>query len=194
MAPVGIPVVTYDPGWAEWFEAERAELARALSPWLSGGIHHIGSTAVPGLAAKPILDIMAGVRDLTEAAQAVPVLSGLAYAHADHRPDALWFYKPASAGPRDVAHACHLHLTEPGSSLWRERLAFRDALRADPQLARQYQDLKRQLGRSAGDLSQYTAGKRDFVAAVLARSGVELPAAREPSRPQHGPAGRPDRA
>lgn len=189
---MGIPVVTYDPGWTEWFEAERAELAGALSPWLSGGIHHIGSTAVPGLAAKPILDMMAGVRDLTEAAQAVPVLSGLAYAHADHRPDALWFYKPASAGPQDVEHACHFHLTEPGSGLWRERLAFRDALRADPQLARQYQDLKRQLGRSAGDLSGYTAGKRDFVAAVLARSGVELPAARGPSRPEDSSLGRPD--
>lgn len=191
IAVVSIAVVHYDPGWARWFEAERAELARALAPWLSGGIHHIGSTAVPGLAAKPILDMMAGVRDLTEAAQAVPVLSGLGYAHADHRPDALWYYKPASAAPQDQDHACHLHLTEPGSSLWRERLAFRDALRADPRLARQYQDLKRTLGRSAADLSEYTAGKRAFVAGVLARSGIEIP-----GRPDHAeragpePAGR----
>jgi GrpB-like predicted nucleotidyltransferase (UPF0157 family) len=57
------------------------------------GIHHIGSAAVPGLAAKPILDILAGVSDLRSAV-AVPVLQGLSYGHADHRPDALWFCKP----------------------------------------------------------------------------------------------------
>jgi len=59
---------------------------------------------------------------------------------------ALWFYESALAGPDE--HTCHLHLTEPGSDLWRERQAFRDALRADPQRARQYQEPKRQLGRS----------------------------------------------
>ena len=85
---------------------------------------------------------------------------------------ALWFYKPASAAPAD--HTCHLHLTEPGSDLWRERLAFRDALRADPQLAARYRELKRQLARSAAGITAYTAGKRAFVAAVLAAAGVPL--------------------
>lgn len=172
MAGLGIAVVAYDPAWAERFEAERAELEPALVPWLSGGIHHIGSTAVPGLAAKPIVDMMAGVADLAEARPAIAVLSRLSYAHADHRPDALWFYKPATAGPLD--HTTHLHLTEPGSNLWRERMAFRDALRADPDLARQYQDLKSQLGSATSDISDYTAGKRAFVAAVLAHAGIEL--------------------
>jgi GrpB-like predicted nucleotidyltransferase (UPF0157 family) len=92
-----------------------------------------------------------------------------------HRPHALWFYKPASAGLDE--HICHLHLTEPCSDLWRERLAFRDALRADPQLARQYQEIKRKPGRSAVGLSDYTAGKRSFVASVLANAGIDLPPA-----------------
>lgn len=100
------------------------------------------------------------------------MLRDLSYAHAPHRPRALRFYKPASAGPHQ--HTCHLHLTEPGSDLWRERLAFRDALRTHPDLARQYQELKQRLARSATGLSDYTAGKRQFVASVLARSGIEL--------------------
>lgn len=65
-----------------------------------------------------------------------------------------------------------LHLTEPGSSLRRERLAFRDALRADPLVARRYQELKERLAADSGDIAAYTAGKREFVVQVLARSGV----------------------
>lgn len=179
---MGVTVVDHDPGWAAWFEAERAGLARVLCPWLHGGIHHVGSTAVPALAAKPVLDMIAGVRDLAAAAPAITALRGLSYAHGPHRPHALWFYKPAPAGPEE--HACHLHLTEPGSDLWRERLAFRDALRADPELARQYQELKRQLGRSAVGLSDYAAGKRSFVASVLASAGIELPPT--PGASSHG--------
>jgi GrpB-like predicted nucleotidyltransferase (UPF0157 family) len=122
---VGVQVAAYDPVWPGRFEAEQASLEQVLAPWLLGGIHHIGSTAVPGLAAKPVLDMIAGVRDLDEATAAINVLSRLSYAHAPHRPRALWFYKPAFAG---TAHTHHLHLTEPGSDLWQERLAFRDAL------------------------------------------------------------------
>ena len=71
-------------------------------------------------------------------------------------------------------HTHHLHLTEPGSDLWRERLAFRDALLADPALASQYQDLKRQLARFTPDVATYTSGKRAFVAAVLASAGIPM--------------------
>ena len=120
---VGVHVAAYDPGWPGRFEAEQAILEQVLAPWLCGGIHHIGSTAVPGLAAKPVLDMIAGVRDLDQAAAAIGVLSRLSYAHAPHRPRALWFCKPASAGA--ARHAHHLHLTEPGNDLWQERLAFR---------------------------------------------------------------------
>jgi GrpB-like predicted nucleotidyltransferase (UPF0157 family) len=101
---LSIVVTDYDPGWPAWFEAGRAGLEPVLSPWLSGGIHHIGSTAVPGLAAKPIMDMIAGARDLAAAAPAIAVLRELSYAHAP-----------------------------------------------DPQLAARYQELKRQLARSAAD-------------------------------------------
>jgi GrpB-like predicted nucleotidyltransferase (UPF0157 family) len=66
-----IVLVPYDPEWARGFQAERATLERVLAPWLEDGIHHIGSTSIPAIAAKPIIDMIAGVRDLEEARRAV---------------------------------------------------------------------------------------------------------------------------
>jgi GrpB-like predicted nucleotidyltransferase (UPF0157 family) len=169
---VGVDVVAYDPRWPEQFEAERAVLERVLAPWLAGGIHHIGSTAIPGLAAKPVLDMIAGVRDLGQASEAIAPLRAVGYEHAPHRPRALWFYQPPSAA--ESGHTRHLHLTEPGSDLWQERLAFRDALRTDSQLAERYQQLKLRLAGTAGGIGSYTSGKRAFVAGVLAGAGIAL--------------------
>ena len=108
---------------------------------------------------------MAGVRDLEEARAAVEPIGALGYEHAFHRPDALWFRKDGAA----------LHLTEPGSPLWRERLAFRDALRAAPELAAEYEALKLRLAaQHPHDRRAYTDGKRAFVAAVLATRGIAL--------------------
>lgn len=142
-----------------------------LAPWLSAGIEHIGSTSVPGLCAKPILDMIAGVGSLEEAAAAIGPLAEFGYVHTPHRPRALRFYRN---GP-DGAQCTHgLHLTEPGSDLWQERLAFRDALRADPELARRYAELKLALAPASDSVTDYTAGKRALIAEVLARSGITL--------------------
>jgi GrpB-like predicted nucleotidyltransferase (UPF0157 family) len=165
---MAIDIARYDPDWPEQFRAEAAKLTELLGPWLATPVEHIGSTSVPGLAAKPILDMMAGVRDLHSAEDAIPVLTSHGYTHAQHRPATLWFHKARTG----LAPAQGLHLTEPGSCLWRERLAFRDALRADPVLARQYQELKERLAAGNGDMADYTAGKREFVVQVLARAGV----------------------
>jgi GrpB-like predicted nucleotidyltransferase (UPF0157 family) len=81
-----LAVVPYDPDWPRRFEVERAVLERVLAPWLEGGIHHIGSTAVAGLAAKPIIDMLAGVRDLEEARAAFDPLREHSYVFAPHRP------------------------------------------------------------------------------------------------------------
>jgi GrpB-like predicted nucleotidyltransferase (UPF0157 family) len=167
-----IDVVAYDPDWPRRFEAERAELERLLTPWLVQGVHHIGSTSVPGLSAKPIIDMMAGVRDLAEARAAVVVLEEHGYRHAPHRPTAHWFHKPQSPVLAEQTHA--LHLTEPGSDLWLERLTFRDALRADSGLRDEYEALKLRLAGTHEDIRAYTADKRDFVARVLAQHGVAL--------------------
>jgi GrpB-like predicted nucleotidyltransferase (UPF0157 family) len=167
-----IVLVQYDPEWPRRFETERVLLEGVLAPWLEGGIHHVGATAVPGLAAKPIIDMLAGVRDLEEAAAAFDPLLEHSYVYTPHRPGiAHHFSKPA---PRlsQVTHG--LHLTEPGSDLWRERLVFRDALTADPALAAEYEALKLRLARQhREDVGAYTAGKRAFVARVLATAGLQ---------------------
>jgi GrpB-like predicted nucleotidyltransferase (UPF0157 family) len=163
-----IEVASYDPAWPRRFGVEASKLTDLLMPWLSTPVEHIGSTSVPGLAAKPSIDMMAGVHDLRSAEDAIPVLASHGYIYAQHRPATLWFHKDQSDSDLELG----LHLTEPGSSLWRERLAFRDALRADPLLASQYQELKEQLAVGSADLAAYTAGKRDFVVQVLARSGI----------------------
>jgi GrpB-like predicted nucleotidyltransferase (UPF0157 family) len=166
-----IAVVPYDPEWQRRFDVERVLLERALAPWLDGGIHHIGSTAIPGIAAKPIIDVMAGVRDLDEALAAFTVPHKQSYIHVPHRPDvAHHFVKPSPEVP-----VYGLHLTEPQSDLWQQRLAFRDALRNDPTLTREYETLKLQLARQyPNDPAAYTRGKRVFVAGVLTRAGIHI--------------------
>jgi GrpB-like predicted nucleotidyltransferase (UPF0157 family) len=160
-----IVLATYDPAWPEQFEAARALLEQVLRPWLEGGIHHIGSTAIPNMRAKPVIDMMAGVRDLEEARAAFEPLGRHGYVFAPHRPhEAHHFDKPS---PR-LSEATHgLHLTRPGSDLWRERLAFRDALRSDATLRAEYEALKLRL---AEDGAGYTRAKRPFVAQVLAKA------------------------
>jgi GrpB-like predicted nucleotidyltransferase (UPF0157 family) len=115
--------------------------------------------------------MIAGVHSLDDAQAAIAPLNALGYVDAEHRPRALWFYRPA-----DGERTHHLHLTEPGSDIWLERLAFRDALRADPRLVDEYRALKQQLATDhPDDLRAYTDGKRAFVASVLANAGVVLP-------------------
>jgi GrpB-like predicted nucleotidyltransferase (UPF0157 family) len=166
-----VVVLPYDSDWPRRFEAERTLLERVLAPWLQGGVHHIGSTAIPGIAAKPIIDIMAGVRDLEEARAAFEPLRQQSYLDAPHRPDiAHHFAKPSF---QQSSHG--LHLTQPGSDLWRERLTFRDALRNAPTLAAEYETLKLRLAHEhPHDAQAYTLHKRAFVARVLARAGIPL--------------------
>jgi GrpB-like predicted nucleotidyltransferase (UPF0157 family) len=167
-----IALVPYDSAWPRRFEVERALLERVLAPWQEGGIHHVGSTAIPGIAAKPVIDMIAGVRDLEEARAAFDSLRDHFYEHTPHRPGiAHHFEKPS---PRSSEQTYGLHLTEPESDLWRERLAFRDALRGDPELLAEYEALKLRLAEKHGtDVAAYTAGKRAFVAGVLATVGIQ---------------------
>jgi GrpB-like predicted nucleotidyltransferase (UPF0157 family) len=172
LGSVTVNVCSYSPSWPVLFEQEAAVLRSRLHPWLVGGVEHIGSTAVPGLAAKPILDMLAGIRDLDEARAAIPVLRQMGYRHADHRPhEALWFYKQPGEDYEQRTH--QLHLTRVDSALWRQRLAFRNALRRDAALLREYESLKQDLSRRVA-LAEYTHGKRDFVARVLQAEGIEF--------------------
>ena len=99
----------YSDSWPLLFQHEAARLRPALAPWLVGNVEHIGSTAVPGLAAKPVLDMLAPIADLEVALAAVPVLADLGYRHADHRPrEALWFYEQQGEDYDTRTHQLHL--------------------------------------------------------------------------------------
>jgi GrpB-like predicted nucleotidyltransferase (UPF0157 family) len=173
VADTPLVVVPYDPEWPRRFEAERALLERVLEPWLEGGIHHVGSTAIPGVASKPIIDMIAGVRDLEGARAAFDPLGEQSYVSTPHRPGIAHHFSKPTARLSETTHG--LHLTEPGSDLWRERLYFRDALRRDSSLAAEYEALKLRLAQEHNeDPAAYTAGKRAFVADVLASAGIPL--------------------
>lgn len=139
-------------------------LAKVLSPWLAGPIEHVGSTAVPGLSAKPIVDIMAGVRDLPSSRPAIEAVRPMRYNYFPYKSDVMhWFCKPS-----DVERTHHLHLVPVGSRLWRERLAFRDQLRRDAVTREAYLEFKLRLAAEfRDDREAYTAAKGPFVEAVL---------------------------
>jgi GrpB-like predicted nucleotidyltransferase (UPF0157 family) len=169
MSLSGPPVVLvpYDPAWPGRFEAERQSLEGALDGWIYGGIEHVGSTAVPGLAAKPIIDIMVGVRSLQEARGAFPEVAALGYLCSPYNGDIMhWFCKPSVA-----MRTRHLYLMEHGDREWRAHIAFRDHLRDHPESARAYESLKRDLAARFHDHREaYTRAKGDFVAEVVARA------------------------
>src|SRR2546421_1141529 len=131
-APVQIE--PYNPAWPSNFSTERALLARVLASWLVGPIEHVGSTAVPGLPAKPIIDIMAAVKSLDASRPALESLREIGYCYAPYRNDVMhWLCKPSFE-----LRTHHLHLVPFQSALWIERLAFRDLLTTNSVLANEY--------------------------------------------------------
>jgi GrpB-like predicted nucleotidyltransferase (UPF0157 family) len=162
-----VEIVPYDPSWPDRFERERALLEEALGPWIEGGLHHVGSTAVPGLAAKPIVDVMVGVRSLDEARPCLELAAGLGYRYFPYRPETMhWFCKPS---PSRRTH--HLALIEASHPEFTARLAFRDFLRANPDVAAEYEALKRRLAvEHRHDREAYTGAKAAFVRAVVERA------------------------
>ncbi|WP_020673429.1 GrpB family protein [Amycolatopsis nigrescens] len=165
-----VAIVRYDPGWRELGRAECARLTELLGSWLVADVEHVGSTSVPGLAAKPVIDLMGLVTELDAAvAGAAEILAceGWHYLSPklDLRPWRRFFVKPDPTGHRRVGH---LHLITDGHPRWARQLAFRDALRRDPATARRYERLKRQLAEQhAQDREAYTEAKATFIAEVL---------------------------
>jgi len=161
-------IVAYDPSWPARFEEERAVLVAGIGDWVVGGVHHVGSTAVPGLVSKPIIDILVGVEGLEEARSSFDALAALGYLYAPYRADEMhWFCKPH---PSRRTH--HLHLVPFESQRFREELAFRDYLRDYPAAAKEYGTLKRVLAEEfKHDREAYTAAKAPFIRATVARAG-----------------------
>ncbi len=166
-------VVDYDPGWPDCFRQERDRLRSAL-PGLFADIQHIGSTAVPGLAAKPVVDMMASVENLDQALAAVADIEGLGYRYVPEAglPGRLFFKRDA-----DARRSHHLQVVEHATLHTRSQLLLRDLLRRDPVARERYAELKRDLAtRFAHDSRGYTAGKtpllQDLVNEALRGAGL----------------------
>ena len=157
----------YSFNWPTQFHATREALLSIFAPTVVT-IEHIGSTSVPGLAAKPFIDVLLGARSLTDIESKIKPLNEIGYSYVPKYereiPMRRYFVKSSATSLR-----VHLHAVELHSRIWQDHLAFRDALRADANLRDQYQTLKLQLEEEfADDKSAYTAAKGPFIQAVIA--------------------------
>ena len=158
-----VTIAPYNPAWPVMYEEEREKIVAALGD-LIADIHHFGSTAVPDLPAKPVIDIMIAVPRLGDAIECIGPLSDLGYAFIDYpqNTDRRVFRK----GP---LRTHHVHIVEADSSELRKHLVFRDALRANTDWRDQYAALKYDLAdRHRNDRAQYSQSKTEFVQRILA--------------------------
>ncbi|WP_405283860.1 GrpB family protein [Gaopeijia maritima] len=160
-------LVPHDDRWAELFDRLRVSLTRRLGDRILS-VHHVGSTSVPGLSAKPILDVLIGVQSLAASLECVPILAELGFEHGpeDDIPDRHYF-----RGQRGGLRTHHLSLAEESSAHFINSLVFRDALRESPELVRAYETLKRDLYATRKRKSELHRGKSSFVAQVLRERG-----------------------
>ena len=169
-----IDIVPYNPSWKEMFDQERKHLASCLPENLIGKIEHFGSTAVPDLPAKPIIDMLVEVTSLDEIRKIIaPILESQGYDYfwrpsfGDSTPPFYaWFIKRDKNGSR--TH--HIHMVEADFQHW-ERLLFRDYLLENEDIAKKYGNLKIKLCEdNRNDRVAYTMGKTEFVEVVTEKA------------------------
>ena len=163
-----LEIVTYNPDWPAAFDAEANRLRTALGP-LALRIDHNGSTSIPGLGAKPIIDIQVSVASLQPIATYDERLGALGYVHVPHPDDS---FCPFFHRPRQWPHSHHVHLVQAGGAEERRTLAFRDYLRDHPAAARDYEELKRDLARKLAGTTHESReacaqAKTDFIERVV---------------------------
>jgi GrpB-like predicted nucleotidyltransferase (UPF0157 family) len=158
-----IELVDHDPSWAELFEQERIRLAPVFDGLLVA-IEHVGSTSVPDLCAKPIVDVLVGLRGLDLSDAEIAELERLGYEYLGEHglPGRLFFRKH----PR--TH--HVHVVEYGGEHWDRQITFRDALRADPEERRRYDQFKRRLAAEGHTRDAYTELKTPVIRDIEARA------------------------
>jgi GrpB-like predicted nucleotidyltransferase (UPF0157 family) len=165
-----VEVVDYDADWPRRYAEERDRIAAAIGE-AAVAIEHVGGTAVPGLPAKPVIDLMIGVDDIERAGPAVASLINLGYEYIpefeSQLPDRRYFR-------RGAPESHHVHMVPVSSDYFAEHLLFRDWLRSHPQAAEEYGKLKRGLaGRFPNDRDAYRAGKVPFITTVVAAARRE---------------------
>jgi GrpB-like predicted nucleotidyltransferase (UPF0157 family) len=164
-----VELVDHDPRWAELFEEERERLAGVFDG-RAVGIEHIGSTSVPDLCAKPIVDVLIGLRELELTDEQIAAMQRLGYDYLGEHglPGRLFFRKD----PR--TH--HVHVVQYGGEHWERQMVFRDTLRSDPEERRRYDEFKRRLAEEGHPREAYTELKTPFIREVEARARRDRPA------------------
>jgi GrpB-like predicted nucleotidyltransferase (UPF0157 family) len=165
-------LVDYNANWPILFEEEKNRVLSLIGNKVLA-VEHIGSTAVPSLGAKPIIDMMAGVQGPQDAEKCIPLLRKIGYTsftpdlgNPDH-------YYCCGKEPHSVGY--HLHLIKFNSNEWRKHLLFRDYLRTNPEILRQYYKLKMELAEKYhSDRGGYTSAKSSFIESVVVRAKKEL--------------------
>jgi GrpB-like predicted nucleotidyltransferase (UPF0157 family) len=161
-----IVIAEYDPIWPHWYESAAYRIREALGDKVLQ-LDHVGSTSVPEIAAKPIIDMAATIRSYDDAAAIAAALRAPGWSWAPE-PDDDELRRASFCFPEPGYRTHHLHAIEARSPHWRRWLAFRDALRDDVRLARQYAALKQRLAQQfAHDRDSYRAGKTAFVVHTL---------------------------
>lgn len=171
---MGYPViiVDYNPQWPALYEEEKGRLLGVIGHKVVA-IEHVGSTAVPGLGAKPIIDITVAVHRLADAEECIELLPSIGYEYIPPDkvgiPERRYFRKGLPG-----ARTHHIHMVELASDFWERHLLFRDFLRAHPEVAQQYYELKKGLATKYGeDREGYTEAKTSFIEPVVAGAHAE---------------------
>jgi len=164
-----IEVSEYDPAWSAEYGAEQQRIRAALDADLLMEIQHVGSTAIPGMAAKPIIDILLMVREGAERARVIQGLQKLGYVYWEGNPEPGRMFFVKGMPPFGTRRTHHVHVFDDAVERNR-RIAFRDYLRSRADAAREYAELKRQLAEQcSSDREAYTRGKDEFIARICPR-------------------------
>jgi len=155
-----IYLAPHNPDWAKKFEIEKGLIEETIGSYITGGIHHVGSTAIPEMSAKPIIDIMVGVKSLEETKPCIELLKKISYCYFPYKTEQMhWFCKPS-----EEHRTHHLYLIETTNPEFNARLAFRDYLINNSEEASEYEKLKQGLiDKFSDDREAYTQAKTDFI-------------------------------
>ena len=163
----------YNPRWPEMYAQEKARILDAIGEYLID-IQHVGSTSIPGLSAKPIIDIMAVIRNVSLVEQCIKPLEALDYFYGGELgiPGRHYFRKPIDIS--QAKRAFHLHMVEKGHEQWAMHQLFREYLLLHPESLREYDALKRELAAKHGsDRTAYTNAKAPFIESIIRAAVIE---------------------
>ena len=170
-----IIVLDYDPNWVNKYEKEKKEILQVIGEFVAA-IEHVGSTAIDGLAAKPIIDILIGLNSLDDAKECIPKLENINYEYVPEveitLPNRRYFRKPPEGtGNRQF----HVHMVEINCEFWKRQLLFRDYLRENPETLKEYEKMKKLLAEKyKNNRGNYTMGKEGFILLILEKAKQEL--------------------